>query len=308
MFAVGLLALLGLDLALTQRTPHAPSVREALLETLGWVTVASLFGLGVFHFYGAEAGLQFATGYVLEKALSVDNLFVMLVVMRAFAVPASQQHRVLFWGVLGAVVLRSVFVFAGAALVARFHSVLLLFGVFLVVTGLRLALQKDHEVHPENNIAVRLLKRFMPVSTDPHASTFFVWREGVRHVTPLLLALITVEVTDVIFAVDSIPAVFAVTQDPFLVLTSNLFAVMGLRALYFVLAEVMQRFVFLKYGLAAVLVFVGGKMLLAPWLAVPVGLSLGVIVALLAVSMVASALWSRSQRNEARAHSLSSVE
>ncbi len=277
--------------------PASRSSRESIGFTLFWILLSTLFGIGVWHFSGAEAGLQFATGYVLEKALSVDNLFVMLVVMRAFAVPGPQQHRVLFWGVLGALVMRGIFIFAGVALISRFHWLLLIFGAFLIFTGIKLALQKTEDVHPENNVFVKLLKKWLPVSTEPNASTFTVMEHGRRAITPLLLALVTVEVTDLIFAVDSIPAVFAVSHDPFIVLTSNIFAVMGLRSLFFVLADLMERFVFLKFGLAAVLVFVGGKMLAEPWFKVPIALSLLVILAMLALSVVLSLVRNRMRES-----------
>jgi len=275
-------AMLALDLGVFHRRPHSISLREAAAWTAVWIALAGLFAVGVFHFYGAERGLEFTTGYLLEKALSVDNIFVIVLIFGAFGVPAHQQHRVLFWGVLGALAMRAAFIVAGTALVARFHWTLYLFGLFLVVTGGRLLLSRGEQGHPEDNLLVRLARRVLPVAPGQDTEHFFTRVEGRPMATRLFLALVAVEFTDVIFAVDSIPAVLAVSQDPFIVFTSNIFAILGLRSLYFVLAGVVQKFRYLKVGLALVLVFVGVKMAIVDILKIPVGISLAVIGALIA--------------------------
>jgi tellurite resistance protein TerC len=241
---------------------------------------------------GREAGLEFLAGYLIEKALSVDNIFVFVLVFSYFRVPARYQHRVLFWGILGALLMRGAMIGAGAALIERFHWILYIFGAFLVFTGIRMAFQEEHDIEPESNPVVRLVRRFLPVTPVYHGQKFFV-REaagsGMRWVaTPLFVVLVFVETTDLVFALDSIPAIFAVTRDPFLVYTSNVFAILGLRALYFLLAGVIHKFHYLKLGLSVVLVFVGVKMLAADLYSVPIGISLGVIATVLTVSVVAS--------------------
>jgi tellurite resistance protein TerC len=252
------------------------------------VALALLFNAGVYAWFGPERGLEFTTGYLIEKALAVDNIFVFVVIFSTFAVPAAYQHRVLFWGVLGALVLRAAFIFAGGAFLQRFHWAIYVFGAILAVTGIKLLLQREQEIHPERNPLVRLFRRLVPVTTEYHGDRFTVVRAGRRYATPLLLALVAVEVTDLVFAVDSIPAIFAVTTDPFIVFTSNIFAILGLRSMYFLLAGVITRFVYLKVGLSIVLVFVGAKMLLMDVVKVPIGASLGIISAILTVSVIAS--------------------
>jgi tellurite resistance protein TerC len=293
-FNAFVLAMLALDLGVFHRKAHEVSIREAAGWSAVWVALALAFNYGVYHFAGRDAGLQFLTGYLIEKALSVDNIFVFVLVFSYFRVPARYQHRVLFWGILGALVMRGIMIAAGAALIARFHWVIYLFGAFLVVTGIRMATQKEHAIEPESNPVIRLIRRLVPVTGQYHGQSFFVREGGRRVATPLFVVLAFVETTDLIFAVDSIPAVFAVTTDPFLVYTSNVFAILGLRALYFLLAGVIHRFHFLKLGLSAVLVFVGAKMLLADAYEVPMGLSLGIIALVLAVSVVASLLYPRA--------------
>ncbi|MFS8067199.1 MAG: TerC/Alx family metal homeostasis membrane protein, partial [Byssovorax sp.] len=237
--------------------------------------------------------LEFATGYLLEKALAVDNLFVFIVIFSAFAVPAALQHRVLFWGILGALVMRAAFIFAGGALLQRFHWLMYIFGGFLIVTGAKLLLHSSSdEASPEENKIVRLVRRLFPVSRDYHGARFTVIEDGRRRATPLLLALLTVELSDVVFAIDSIPAVYAVTEDPFIVFTSNIFAILGLRSLYSLLARVIEKFHLLKIGLALVLLFVGAKMVLVSVIKVPIGVSLAVIAVVLVGSILAS-VWSR---------------
>ena len=286
-FTVFVLGLLALDLGVFHRRAHAVRPREALLWSLVWVALALAFTAGVWRWFGPQRGLEFLTGYLIEKALSVDNIFVFLVVFSYFGVPAAYQHRVLFWGILGAIVFRLAFILAGAALLAAFHWVIYLFGGLLVLTGIRM-LRAGEEVHPERNRLVRLARRFLPVVATYDGAAFFVRQGGRRAATPLLLALLTVEATDIVFAVDSIPAIFAVTSDPFIVYTSNLFAILGLRALYFLLAGILDRFRYLKVGLSVVLVFVGVKMLAADIYKIPIGVSLVVVAALIGGAVIAS--------------------
>jgi len=292
-FAAVVTVSLALDLFVFHRRAHAVRFREAVGWSAFWIGLSLSFNLWIHLEAGGGPALEFLTGYVIEKALSVDNIFVFVVLFDYFAVPDRFQHRVLFWGVLGAIVLRGTFVALGAALLSEFQWILYLFGAFLVFTGGRLIRQREMEVHPERNLVVRLGRRYLPVTEGYRGQRFLVAEGGRWLATPLLLVLLVMEGTDVIFAVDSIPAIFAVTRDPFLVFTSNIFAILGLRALYFVLAGLIDRFRFLKVGLGLVLVFVGAKMLLDRWLEIPIGLSLGVVVALLAGAIVVSWLLSR---------------
>jgi len=289
-FTLFVLAMLALDLGVFHRKAHVVGVREALVWTTVWIALALLFNLGVYVWFGAERALEFLTGYVIEKALSVDNIFVFLVVFAVFAVPAALQHRVLFWGILGALIMRAIFIVLGAALLQRFHWVIYLFGAFLVFTGIKLLVQRAGEVHPERNPLFRLFRRWVPSVPDYRGAHFIVVEGGKRYATPLLLVLVAIEATDLVFAVDSIPAIFAITMDPFIVYTSNIFAILGLRALYFALAGMMEKFHYLKVGLSLVLAFVGVKMLLVGVYKIPILVSLGVIVALLAGAVVASLL------------------
>ncbi len=289
-FIVFVIAMLALDLGVFHRKVHAIGFREALIWSGVWIALALLFGAGITARFGTGKGLEFLTGYVIEKALSIDNLFVFIVIFSAFAVPVALQHRVLFWGIIGALLLRGLFILAGGAFLEAFLWAIYVFGGILVLTGARLLLRRDAEPHPERNPVTRLASRVLPLAVDHGGSGFMVRREGRLLFTPMFLALVTVEVTDVVFAIDSIPAVFAVSRDPFIVFTSNIFAILGLRSLYFLLAGVMTRFRYLKVGLAAVLLFVGAKMLLSGVLEVPIGLSLGVIAILLAASIAVS-LW-----------------
>jgi tellurite resistance protein TerC len=289
------LTMLAVDLGVFHRRAHAVSMREAVGWSAAWIALALCFNAGVYHWMGARAGTEFLTGYLIEKALSVDNLFVFVLIFSYFAVPAKYQHRILFWGILGALVLRGVMIGAGSVLIDRFHWIIYVFGAFLVFTGIRMARQEEVEIAPDRNPALRIVRRLLPVTPGYHGQRFFVRErvgEGVRWAaTPLFVVLVLVETTDVLFAVDSIPAVFAVTRDPFLVYSSNVFAILGLRALYFVLAGVVHRFHYLKVGLSAVLVFIGGKMLVAGFgIVVPVGLSLAVVATMLAGSIAASLL------------------
>jgi len=252
-----------------------------------------IFNAGIYYVSGPVRALEFLTGYLIEYSLSVDNIFVFMVIFSYFAVPEAYRHRVLFWGILGALLMRGLFIAVGAALLQHFHWVIYIFGAFLVLTGIKLLLKEETSVHPEDNPAIKLLRRLMPITERYEGQRFFVTRQGQRFATPLLVVLVTVESTDLIFAVDSVPAIFAVTTDPFIVYTSNVFAILGLRALYFLLAGVMGLFCYLRYGLGFVLGFVGMKMMLTDMYKIPIGVSLGVIAALLALSILASLLFPR---------------
>ena len=289
-FIAFVLAMLAIDLGVFHRKAHEVSLKEAGAWSAVWVALALAFNAGVYAWFGPERALEFTTGYLIEKALAVDNIFVFVVIFSAFAIPTIYQHRILFWGVLGALVMRAAFILVGGAMLQRFHWTLYLFGAILAITGVKLLFQRHQELHPERNPLVRAFQRLFPVTHELEGDRFTVVRAGRRYATPLLLALVAVEVTDLVFAVDSIPAIFAVTRDPFIVFTSNIFAILGLRSLYFLLAGVITRFVYLKVGLALVLVFVGAKMMLVDVYKVPIGASLGVIAALLGLSVIASLL------------------
>ncbi|KAB8143909.1 TerC family protein [Chloroflexia bacterium SDU3-3] len=315
-FNLFVLAMLALDLGVFHRHSHAVSVREAATWSVVWISLAMLFNVGIYFFWGqlvpgstlsnSDAALSFLTGYLIEKSLSVDNIFVFALIFGFFAVPAHYQHRVLFWGILGALVMRGAMIGVGAALIHEFHWIIWIFGAFLIFTGIRMAMHQDAEIHPENNPLIKLVRRMIPVTENYEGDRFFIRRAGKLLATPLLLVLIVVETTDLVFAVDSIPAIFAVTSDPFLVYTSNVFAILGLRSLYFLLAGVMDKFHYLKLGLSVVLVFVGVKMLLPDVselltgvsYKMPTALSLGVIGLVLGGSVVASLV--RARREESR--------
>jgi tellurite resistance protein TerC len=289
-FLVFVAAMLALDLGVFHRKAHEVHAREALAWSVFWISLALVFNAGVYFWFGPQRGLEFLTGYVIEKALSVDNIFVFLVLFSYFQVPPAYQHRVLFWGILGALVMRGVFVAAGAALIYAFHWVLYAFGALLVVTGVKM-LFSGEEVHPERNPLFRLFQRFVPSVSDYRGTSFTVVEGGRRMATPLLLVLVAVEASDLVFAIDSIPAVFAVTRDPFIVYTSNIFAILGLRALYFLLAGGMAKLRYLKVGLSLVLAFIGSKMLVAGFYEVPIAVSLAVVATLIAGAVAASLLW-----------------
>ena len=290
-FNVFVLAMLALDLGVFHRKAHVVSLKESLTWTAVWVSLALIFNAAVWHFAGPTKAVQFFTGYVIEKSLSVDNVFVFALLFSYFAVPPLFQHKVLFWGILGALVMRAIMIAAGAALIAKFAWIIYVFGGFLILTGIKMIVKREEEIHPERNPVVRWFKKLMPVTPDYRGDKFFVRENGIRMATPLFVVLLLVEFSDLIFAVDSIPAIFAVTTDPFIVYTSNVFAILGLRSLYFALAGVMDKFHYLKIGLGVVLTFVGVKMLLAhtAW-KLDTLVSLGVIVLILAVSVVLSLL------------------
>ncbi len=298
--------LLGLDLGVFHRKSHAVSVKEAAIWSVVWISISLLFNLAIYFYWNifvpessysnSEAALAFFTGYLIEKSLSVDNIFVFVLLFTFFAVPAAYQHRVLFWGILGALIMRGALIAVGAALLKEFHWIIYVFGAFLIYTGFRMASQKDEKLNPDQNGLIKFLRKVMPVTDTYEGDKFFIRRAGKLMATPLLVVLLVVESTDLIFAVDSIPAIFAVTQDPFIVFTSNVFAILGLRSLYFLLAGVMDKFHYLKLGLSVILVFVGIKMVIVDFFKIPVLLSLGVIATVLTISIVASLL--RAKRIE----------
>ncbi len=293
-FNAFILLLLVIDLKVLNRKPHEIGIRESLTWSAVWIGISLGFNVLVYFWYGHDSALQFFTGYLIEKSLSVDNLFVFLLLFSYFKVPNKYQHEVLFWGILGALVMRGLLIFLGATLIARFGWILYIFGAFLVLTGIKMAVQKGRkDVHPERNIFVRFFKKFFPVTAGYHQEKFFVKIDGKRYATLLIVVLIVIETTDLLFAVDSIPAIFAITHDPFIVYTSNVFAILGLRSLYFALAGMMDLFHYLSHGLAIILTFVGLKMLLAEVVHISIGLALGVVGIVLLIAVVASVLRSR---------------
>jgi tellurite resistance protein TerC len=287
-FNLFVLAMLALDLGVFHRKDHVIGIRESLVWSVIWVAVALLFNLGIYLLRGSEPGLEFLTGYLIERSLSIDNIFVFLLVFSYFKVPGVLQYRVLFYGIIGALIMRAIFIAAGVTLIQSVHWIIYVFGAFLILTGIKMALEKDKEVHPEKNPVLRLFRRFASVTDQYEGTRFFVRRNGKLLATPLFLVLLVIETTDVVFATDSIPAILAVTQDAFIVYSSNVFAILGLRALYFALAGIMEMFHHLHYGLSAVLGFVGAKMLLSDLLHVPTPVALGVIALILVVSIIAS--------------------
>ena len=289
-FAVTTAAALVIDLGVFHRKNHTIGLREALLESAAWISVSLIFNLWLYYSQGPQAGVEFLTGYLVEKSLSVDNIFVFLLIFQSFHVPAQSQHKVLFLGVLGALVMRAVFVLVGVELLQSFHAVLYALGALLLLTGLKMFWPSKRVVRPDRNPLVLIARRVIPVTDSFDGERFFVKQAGKWIATPLFLALVAVEAMDIIFAVDSVPAVLAITRNAFIVYSSNVFAILGLRALYFALADLLPRFRFLHQGLAAILVFVGAKMTLSEWLPVSAPISLGVIVAILAVTVAASLL------------------
>lgn len=287
-FNVFVLGVLALDLGVFHRKAHAVTIKEASTWSVVWIALAMVFNIGIYYAWGPEKALEFLTGYLIEKSLSVDNLFVFLMIFQYFNTPSEYQHRVLFWGILGALVLRAIFIAAGAVLLSNFHWMMYVFGAFLIVTGIKMYRQGNEKIEPEKNPVVILFERFVPMVKRYEGQNFFCKENGKRHATLLMLILIVVETTDVFFAVDSIPAIFAITQDPFIVYTSNVFAILGLRTLYFMLAGVMEMFLYLKVGLSFVLVFVGAKMMLVDIYKISIGVSLAVIGGVLALSILAS--------------------
>jgi len=290
-FNVFIVAMLLLDLKVFHRDVREVRMREAVGWSIFWFSLAALFAFGVFLRMGSGKGLEFVTGYLIEESLSVDNLFVFLLVFRYFAVNPKLQHKVLFWGILGALVMRLMFILAGVALLERFQWLVYVFGAILIVSGVRLWVEKDKQIDPGKNPVIRLFRRLVPTLSRYRGEQFFVRKRGRLWATPLVVVLLVVETTDLLFAVDSIPAVLAITTDPFIVYTSNAFAILGLRALYFALAGIMHTFHLLHYGLSATLIFVGGKMIATPWVHLPTWLSLAVVATVLGVSIAASIRW-----------------
>jgi len=289
-FTLFVLVLLAVDLLVFHRREHEVRPREALAWTAGWVALALLFNAGIYRFFGAERGLEFFTGYLIELSLSVDNLFVFILIFSTFGVPPACQHRVLYWGILTAQVMRAIFILLGTALISAFHWVIYIFGAFLLFTGGKILLGHGTEIHPEKNPVLRLFGKVIPTVHEFHNGKFTVKIDGKRYATALLPVLVVIEVSDLVFATDSIPAIFGVTLDPFIVYTSNIFAILGLRALFFLLAHAVENFRFLKYGVGMVLFFIGGKLLASGWYDVSIKASLTVVVALLGASVLASLL------------------
>lgn len=303
-FIAFVLAMLSIDLGVFHRTPHVVSAKEALTWTAVWVGLALAFAGGLALFADHQSALTFLTGYVIEESLSVDNIFVIVLIFQYFAVPPQYQHGVLFWGILGALIMRGLFIGVGAALLARFEWIIYIFGALLVITGIRMVVKQDEEFDGEQNPVVKFVRRVLPVTAKYRGKHFFAVEKGRRYATPLLLVLVLIEATDLIFAIDSIPAIFGITRDPFLVFTSNIFAVLGLRSLFFLLASVVTKFHLLKYGLAVILTFVGAKMLADHWIHIPILVSLGIVVGVLATSIGASLVWPQPGASEGKTGSM----
>jgi tellurite resistance protein TerC len=297
-FIAFVLAMLALDLGVFHRKLHVVHPKEASTWVAVWVGLALLFAAGLHYVYGSHVSLWFLTGYVIEESLSIDNIFVMVLIFDYFKVPAICQHRVLFYGILGALVMRGLFIGLGTVLLAKFHWVLYVFGALLIVTAIRMVLKQDEEFEGERNPIVRAARRVLPLTTEFRGKHFFVVEGGRQLATPLFLVLVLVEVTDLVFAIDSIPAIFGVTRDPFIVFTSNIFAILGLRSLYFLLAAVVDRFYLLKYGIALILAFVGVKMLGEHWFEIDVLPSLAIILTTLGIAVAASLIWPRRDREK----------
>ena len=290
-FNVFVLLMLALDLGVFHRKAHEVKFREAITWSAIWIVLALVFNAGVWYYFGEVKAIEFLTGYIVEKSLSVDNIFVFVLIFTSFQVPAIYQHKVLFWGVLGALVMRIIFILAGVTLITKFHWIIYVFGVFLILTGIKIARDKGTKINIANSPVLKFIRKFIPVTPDYHESKFTVKLDNKWHATPLFLVLILVETTDLIFAVDSIPAILAITSDPFIVYTSNVFAILGLRSLYFALAGSLKYFTYLHYGLALILVFVGIKMLISDFYKLNPFLSLGIIGVILAGSIAASFIW-----------------
>jgi tellurite resistance protein TerC len=289
-FSVFVLGMLALDLGVFHRKSHEVSVKEALTWTAVWIGLAMLFNLFVFYYFDKETALEFFTAYLVEKSLSIDNIFVIIMIFSYFNVPASYQHKVLFWGILGALVMRVIFIFAGIELIHKFHWLIYVFGGFLVFTGIRMVVGEDKPMNPENNPLVKFVRTLFPVTESFEGDKFFINRDQKIWATPLFIVVVLIEATDLIFAVDSIPAIISISEDPFIVYTSNVFAILGLRSLYFALAGIEKYFTYLKYGLATILVFVGLKMCMSDLVKIPVEISLIIILFVLVISMIASVI------------------
>jgi tellurite resistance protein TerC len=296
-FAIMLPVLLVLDLAVFHKEKHTVHMKEALGSCAFWIGIALIFNLLIYWIAGKEKAMLFLTGYLVEESLSVDNLFVFLLIFSYFRIPSEYQHEVLFWGILGAMIMRAIFIWAGVTLIHQFEWIIYLFGIFLIYTGFKLIREKDKKINPEKNPLIRLIRKIMPVTPDYEKDRFFVKRENKTWATPLFIALLVVETTDVVFAVDSIPAILAITTDPFLVYTSNIFAILGLRAIFFALSGLMKMFRYLNYGLSLILIFVGVKMLMADFYKIQPVVALGVIALILAASVTASLAIKPTEKN-----------
>ncbi|PIR16585.1 MAG: hypothetical protein COV46_07665 [Deltaproteobacteria bacterium CG11_big_fil_rev_8_21_14_0_20_49_13] len=297
LFNLLVLVLLAIDLGIFHKKAHTIKLKEALILSLIWTIVALIFNVGIYFWKGSGPAVEFFTGYLIERSLSVDNLFVFLLAFQYFKIEGQYQHKILYWGIVGALVMRAIFIFSGVAIIEKFNWAMYLFGAFLIFTGVKMAFQKDKEIHPENNPVLKLFKKIMPVTTEFNDGKFFKKIGRVFYATPLFVVLIVIETTDVVFAVDSIPAILAITRDAFIVYTSNVFAILGLRALYFALAGIVDLFHYLNYGLAIILSFIGVKMLIVNFYKIPVGIALGVVGVILALSIVASVIWPKKGAN-----------
>lgn len=296
-FIAFVILMLAIDLGIFHRKSHEIKIKEALIWSAVWISLALIFNYGIYVFLGKEKALEFLTGYLIEKSLSVDNLFVFIMLFTYFNVQPKYQHKVLFWGILGALIMRAIFIFAGVALISKFHWIIYIFGAFLVFTGIKMLFHKDEEIAPDKNPLVRLFKKFFPVSERMHEGNFFVKINSKTVATPLFVVLLIVEFTDLIFAVDSIPAILAISNDTFIIFTSNVFAILGLRALYFALAGITKYFHYLKYGLSAILVFVGVKMVIVGFYKIPIVYSLLTILGILLISVLASVMFKKNIEN-----------
>jgi len=296
-FIAFIILLLTVDLGIFHRKSHEVKIKEALLWSAVWISLALIFNYGIYVFLGEEKALEFLTGYLIEKSLSVDNLFVFIMLFTFFDVQPKYQHKVLFWGILGALILRAIFIFSGVALISKFHWIIYIFGAFLVFTGIKMLFHKDEGIVPDRNPLVRLFKKFFPVSEQIYGSKFFVKLNSKTVATPLFIVLLVVEFTDLIFAVDSIPAILAISNDTFIIFTSNVFAILGLRALYFALAGITKYFHYLKYGLSAILVFVGIKMVIVGYYKIPIVYSLLTILGILLLSVLASVMFKNNEND-----------
>jgi len=300
LFNIFVIIMLALDLGVFNKTPHEVKPKEALFWTVVWIVQALLFNLGLYYWQGTGPALQFLTGYVIEKSLSVDNIFVFLIIFSYFRVEAQYQHKVLFWGIIGALLMRGAFIAAGVALLENFDWIIYVFGGFLVLTGIKFGLQKNKEIDPGTNPVLKLFRKIVPVTDTFINGKFFVKIDGRRFATPLFVVLIAIETTDLIFAIDSIPAILSITTDPFIVYTSNVFALLGLRSLFFAVASMMRLFHYLQYGLGVILAFIGIKMMIATIYEIPVGIALGVIAGVLLISVVVSVLWPPKEESPAK--------
>ncbi|MEW6014120.1 MAG: TerC family protein [Candidatus Zixiibacteriota bacterium] len=296
-FNLLVLVMLALDLGIFHRKDHRISIKEGIIWSVIWIIVALIFNVWIYFWKGSEVAVQFLTGYIIERSLSIDNIFVFIVIFAYFKVPEKYQYKVLFWGILGALILRGLFIAVGTLLIAKFHWIIYIFGAFLVITGIKMGVGEDKEIEPEKNPLLRFVRKFLPITENYEEGHFFVRRAHRTYGTPLFVVLLVVETTDLVFAVDSIPAIFAITLDPFIVYTSNVFAILGLRALYFAVAGMMQLFYYLKYALAAILAFVGVKMLISSFVKIPSGIALGIIGGLLAIAIIVSLLFPKEKKD-----------